>query len=63
MIQMKTLCIYGCGGMGREIADLSLRMNRWEDIIFVDDNIKSRTIDGVPVFTLEKILAGFNQLI
>ena len=53
---MKTLCIYGCGGMGREIADLAFRMNRWEEIIFVDDNIESRIVDEISVFTLEQIL-------
>jgi sugar O-acyltransferase (sialic acid O-acetyltransferase NeuD family) len=58
---MKKLCIYGCGGMGREIADLSYRINKWEEIVFVDDNIKSRIVDGVPVFTLEEILVKFNQ--
>jgi sugar O-acyltransferase (sialic acid O-acetyltransferase NeuD family) len=58
---MKRLCIYGCGGMGREIADLSYRINKWEEIFFVDDNIESRIVDVVPVFTLEEILARFNQ--
>lgn len=53
---MKILCIYGCGGIGREIADLSYRIANWGKIIFVDDNIKSRVIDEVPVFTLEETL-------
>jgi FlaA1/EpsC-like NDP-sugar epimerase len=58
---MKRLCIYGCGGMGREIADLSCTIKKWEEIIFVDDNIKSRIVDAVPVFTLEETLLRFNQ--
>lgn len=58
---MKRLCIYGCGGMGREIADLSYRIDKWEEIIFVDDNIKSRIVDGIPVFTLEETLIKFNR--
>lgn len=58
---MKTFCIYGCGGMGREIADLAFRMNRWEEIIFVDDNIKSRIIDEIYVFTFDETLNQFKK--
>lgn len=58
---MKTFCIYGCGGMGREIADLAFRMNRWEEIIFVDDNIKSRIIDEISVFTFDETLNQFKK--
>ncbi len=58
---MKTLCIYGCGGTGREIADLAFRMNHWEEIIFVDDNIKSRIVDEISVFTLDEILIQFRK--
>ncbi|OPL08174.1 MAG: hypothetical protein AVO33_01300 [delta proteobacterium ML8_F1] len=58
---MKILCIYGCGGMGREIADLTSRMDTWEKIIFVDDNIKSRAVDEVPVYTLEETLNEFDK--
>jgi len=35
---MSVLCIYGCGGMGREIAELAQRIEKWENILFVDDN-------------------------
>ena len=59
---MKVLCIYGCGGMGREIADLTSRMDKWGKIIFVDDNIKSRVVDEVSVFTLEETLNQFDKL-
>ena len=58
---MKTLCIYGSGGMGREIADLTIRLNRWEEIIFVDDNIKSRKVDEISVFALDEILNQFRK--
>ena len=58
---MKTLCIYGCGGMGREIADLTTRMDKWEKIIFVDDNIKSRVVDEVLVYELEEVLNEFDK--
>ncbi|NLL64014.1 MAG: acetyltransferase [Ruminococcaceae bacterium] len=59
---MKTLCIYGCGGMGREIADLTSRMDKWEKIIFVDDNINNRVVDEVRVYTLEETLNGFEKV-
>lgn len=58
---MKTLCIYGCGGMGREIADLTYRMSKWEKAIFVDDNIKNRIVDGIKVYTLDETLNGFEK--
>lgn len=59
---MKTLCIYGCGGIGREVADLAKKMDKWEKIIFVDDDIKSRVVDEVSVFTLEETLSQFDKL-
>jgi UDP-3-O-[3-hydroxymyristoyl] glucosamine N-acyltransferase len=58
---MKILCIYGCGGMGREIADLTSSMDKWEKIIFIDDNIKKRLVDGFPVLTLVETLNQFNK--
>jgi len=58
---MKTLCIYGCGGMGREIADLAYVMKQWDNIVFVDDNIKNRIVDDVSVFTFEEILNQSDQ--
>lgn len=53
---MKILCIYGCGGMGREVAEIAHRINNWKRIVFVDDNIKSRVIDELEVFTLNEIM-------
>lgn len=58
---MKTLCIYCCGGMGREIADLANRLNNWEKIVFVDDNIRSRIVDGLQVFTFDEIIKQFHK--
>lgn len=58
---MNILCIYGCGGMGREVADLAYRLNKWGRIIFVDDNITNRVIDEVLVFTLEETLNKFEK--
>lgn len=58
---MKILCIYGCGGMGREVADLAYRINDWKKIVFVDDNIKSRVVDELEVFTLEEVMKQFER--
>lgn len=56
---MKTLCIYGCGGMGREIADLSARINKWQRLVFVDDNIVNRIVDDIEVYTFSEIQEKF----
>lgn len=58
---MKILCIYGCGGMGREIADLAGRMDKWEKIIFIDDNINNRLVDELSVLSLEEALAQYEK--
>jgi len=58
---MKILCIYGCGGLGREIADLAYRLNKWEQIVFVDDNIVSRMVNEVKVYMLEEVLEYFDN--
>lgn len=55
------LCIYGVGGMGREIADLTKRMNQWKKILFVDDGDVSDKVDGVAVFTFEEIISQFDS--
>lgn len=47
--------------MGREIADLAYGMNSWQRIIFVDDNVTMRVIDGVEVYTFKEVLASFNK--
>lgn len=53
---MKKLCIYGCGGTGREIADLARRKKIWDDIIFVDDHIVHPLVDGHRVFEFDAML-------
>lgn len=58
---MKILCIYGCGGMGREIADLTYRMNQWQERIFIDDNVTHRVVDDVRVYTLAEALETFDK--
>jgi sugar O-acyltransferase (sialic acid O-acetyltransferase NeuD family) len=51
---MKILCIYGCGGMGREIADVADMTGDWENIIFVDDNAEEKVVNEFEVYTLEE---------
>lgn len=58
---MKTLCIYCCGGMGREIADLSDRLKKWDRIIFVDDSVTNRIINEIEVYTLEEVLEKYDK--
>jgi sugar O-acyltransferase (sialic acid O-acetyltransferase NeuD family) len=58
---MKVLCIYGYGGMGREIADLAYRMSQWEKIVFVDDNISSRLVNEVEVYSLKEVIEKFHK--
>lgn len=59
---MRILCVYGCGGMGREIADLAHQIKQWTKIIFVDDNMKDKVIDNVSVYTFEEVLQNFDPL-
>lgn len=56
---MRKLCIYGCGGMGRELADLSSRINKWSTIIFVDDNRNSQKIDNIDVYTFDEVFGRY----
>ena len=58
---MKTLCIYGCGGLGREIADLAFNMREWKKIIFVDDYIKDQVVDEVLVSTFEDTISKLDR--
>ncbi len=53
---MNVLCIYGCGGLGREVADLAKRIAKWQSVLFVDDNRAGQVIDGIIVKTLETVL-------
>ena len=53
---MKIIAIYGCGGLGREIADLVSRLNKWERIVFVDDSVKSKVVDGIEVYSFDEVI-------
>lgn len=43
------LIITGAGGHGKVVADIAMKMNKWENISFLDDNLSLKTIMGIPV--------------
>lgn len=49
------LAIYCAGGMGREVLDLARSVNRWEQIVFVDDVTSQRVCNGAPVYRFSEI--------
>ncbi len=56
---MKILCIYGCGGQGRDIAELALKNNRWNDIVFINDNLKEKCVNDFKVYTIDDIQISY----
>lgn len=46
---MKKLLIIGAGGHGKVVADIALKMNQWEEISFLDDNVTLEWILGYKV--------------
>ena len=47
--------------MGREIADLSYRIGKWQKIVFVNDHITSREVDEIKVYTFEEVQNQFEK--
>lgn len=43
------LIIIGAGGHGKVVADIALKMNRWESVSFLDDNEMAKPFSGVEV--------------
>lgn len=43
------LLIIGAGGHGKVVADIALKMNKWKEILFLDDNENIRTPIGMEV--------------
>ncbi len=61
---MKILGIYCAGGAGREIAELALRINnnRWENIIFIDDNPDFvNLVNGIEVYRFDEAVNKFKD--
>ncbi|MBP2657628.1 MAG: sugar O-acyltransferase, sialic acid O-acetyltransferase NeuD family protein [Firmicutes bacterium] len=46
---MKKLLIVGAGGHGRVIADIALKMNKWQQIAFLDDDTTVKSSMGYDV--------------
>ena len=59
----KVLAIYGAGGLGREILELAYAINkkskRWEEIVFIDDQLSNQTINGIKVYSYQEIVTIF----
>lgn len=45
----KRLYILGAGGHGKVVVDAALKMNQWEAIYFLDDQLKGESILGIKV--------------
>ena len=52
-----TLAIYCAGGLGKEILELAKAINRWENIIFVDDVKDTAEHQGIPVLRFKDAAA------
>jgi len=47
---MNKLVIVGCGGFGREVANVALSLDIWSEIYFIDDAKTANTlINGIKV--------------
>jgi saccharopine dehydrogenase-like NADP-dependent oxidoreductase len=54
---MNKLVIVGCGGFGREAANVALSLDTWSEIYFIDDDKPANTlINGI------KIIGGSSTL-
>lgn len=51
------LCIYGAGGLGREVYELASTINHekstWEQILFIDDGFSPQNPRGLEIFSFE----------
>ena len=54
---IKQLVIVGASGHGKVVADIAMKMNRWESIVFLDDDISIKKLIGLDVVgtTIEAI--------
>ena len=44
-----SLIIIGASGHGKVVADIAMKMNKWKNIAFLDDNLSLKNIMGIPV--------------
>ena len=63
------LGIYGCGGLGRELYDLAVRVNNaksyWDKIVFVDDSYSNNMLNGIEILSFDRFgnLQGSKNII
>ena len=43
------LIIIGAGGHGRVVADIAIKMNKWQSVVFLDDDESIKTSMGLEV--------------
>lgn len=51
------LGIYCAGGRGREVLELVRRVDRWEQVVFIDDGCTAKTVSGIPVLPFQEFCA------
>lgn len=49
MASTNKLIIIGASGHGRVVADIAIRMNRWQKLFFLDDNVNIRSLMQIEI--------------
>jgi sugar O-acyltransferase (sialic acid O-acetyltransferase NeuD family) len=57
----KTLAIYGAGGLGREVLELAKIVDKWNEIVFIDDINPDRIVSGMQVYDFEKVVSLYKN--
>lgn len=57
---MKTLCIYGASGLGKETLEIAKSMKKWNNILFVDDNLFGNKINEVQVVSFNYVVENYD---
>jgi sugar O-acyltransferase (sialic acid O-acetyltransferase NeuD family) len=56
------LLIIGASGLGKVVADVALKMNKWQSVAFLDDDESLRTAMGIKVIgALDKVSAHIDE--
>lgn len=55
------LAIFGAGGLGREVAELAILINKWDKIVFVVDNVTENKINNFDVLSYDSIDKTFDM--
>lgn len=63
----KVLGIYGASGLGREVLELAgiinLKVQLWDEIIFIDDNTSLNEVNNVKVYTYQKAVEFYKDVL